>query len=347
MNLVQGVDVSEYEPRVDWRALRSQGIRFALVRATSGTGYVDRKFADHWTGARAQGLLRGAYHYLFAEEDPRRQAQLFISTLGSDKGELPPIVDIEDKYNENAPAFKIISACKAVLDIIEQAFGRKPMVYSRKTYLDPHFTQNGRAPAWAKDYDVWLAQYPFKYDPKIHPNANMPMQPVGWKPWKIWQYSEVAILEGVTGEDNRPTRIDLDWFNGTEADLYKFANVEQPDPVNYTVKAGDTFKSIADAQQLTITELLDANPSLLKAGMTLSVPGRVKPNPEPNPDPNPDPLPARPTKKYVVQSGDALSRLALKFHTTQEAIMALNPQIMEPNRWLIANDTLIIPDGWS
>ena len=342
-NLVPGVDVSEYEPRVDWRLLRAQGIRFAFIRATSGTGYVDRRFADHWAGARDAGILRGAYHYLFAGADARRQAELFISTVGSDKGELPPVVDLEDRYNENVPSAAIVNSCERVLDLIEQAFGRKPMIYSRKTYFEAHGMVNGH-PRWAMDHELWLAQYPYVFDPTVHPNVNMPVQPARWKPWKFWQYSESALLEGVTGEDNRPTRIDLDWFRGTEEELYQFANVEPPVAESYTVKDGDTFRSIADHHEITVSELLDANPALLTTGMKLSVPGKVIPS-SPDPDPNPPP-PPKPIIVYRVRNGDALSRLAEKYNTTQEAIMVLNPQILEPKRWLILNDTLIIPDGW-
>ena len=117
MNLVHGVDVSVYEPNVDWRSVRTQGFRFALIRATSGTGYKDPKFTEHWTGAGAAGILRGAYHYLFGSQDARKQAEFFIETVGADKGELPPIVDLEDKYNENVLNSKLISTCKTFLDI--------------------------------------------------------------------------------------------------------------------------------------------------------------------------------------------------------------------------------------
>jgi GH25 family lysozyme M1 (1,4-beta-N-acetylmuramidase)/phage tail protein X len=341
MDLVLGIDVAQYEPRVDWRALRAQNVRFALVRATSGSGFVDPKFVNHWAGARAEGILRGAYHYLFAEEDAKRQAQLFISTVGADKGELPPIVDLEDAYNEKASNAKIISTCKAVIDIVEQAFGRKPMVYSRKTYLDAHFTQSGKAPAWAKDYELWVAQYPFKFDPTVMPNKNMPMQPPGWKPWRIWQFSETAILEGVMDENNMPTRIDLNWFRGTEAELYQYAQVEPVKPESYTVKTGDTFKSIADAHQLTITELLDANPSLLKVGAKLSIPGRII-IPDPTPDPvQPDPV--KPVITHKVTKTDTLSGIAFKYKTTVDAILAVNPQIT--NRNIIFEGQIIIIPG--
>lgn len=341
MNLVHGVDVSVYEPRVDWRTLRSQGFRFALIRATSSLSYVDPKFAEHWAGAREAGILRGAYHYLFGGQDAKKQAASFIATVGSDKGELPPIVDLEDAYNENVPNSKLISTCKAFLDIIEQAFGRTPMLYSRKTYLEPRVSINGKAPAWAKNYELWIAQYPFEFNPASMPNANMPKQPSGWKDWKFWQYSETAIVDGVTDEINRPTRIDLNWFRGTEAELYQFANVQPEDAQTYTIRSGDTFKGIAEKHGLSLTELLDANPSLLKVGSKLSIPGRVNITiPAGGSGATTSTQPAgtsgsatgtQPEKTHTVKVGDTLSGIALKYGTTVDAIMAINPQITNRN----------------
>lgn len=346
MNLVPGVDVSVFEPRVDWRSLRAQGYKFALIRATSGIGYVDPKFAGHWSGARAAGVLRGAYHYLFGGQDAKRQADLFIATVGNDKGELPPIVDLEDAYNENVSNSKLISTCKAVLDLIEKAFGRKPMVYSRRTYLDNHFRINGRAPAWAKDYDIWVAQYPFKFDPNVMPNNNMPMQPPGWKPWKFWQYSETAIIQGVTDESNLPTRIDLDWFRGTEAELYRFANVQPAAEQTYVVKAGDTFKTIADAHGLTMFELLDANPSLLKTGTRLKIPGQVSlPTVPEEPEFPTQPEGTgglKPVITHKVTKTDTLFGIALKYRISVEAILAHNPQITNPNL-IFEGQIIVIP----
>lgn len=342
MNLVHGVDVSVYEPNVDWRSLRAQGFRFALIRATSSTGYTDPKFAEHWTGAREAGILRGAYHYLFGGLDARRQAEFFTDTVGADKGELPPIVDLEDAYNENVPNRKLMQTCKVFMDIVEQTFGRKPMVYSRRTYLEPRLSINGKAPTWAKEYDLWVAQYPFEFDPARMPNVNMPKQPKGWKDWKFWQYSETAIIDGVTDEINRPTRIDLNWFRGTEAELYQFANVEPAEAQTYKVKSGDTFKGIAESHGLSLTELLDANPSLLKVGSTLEIPGRVEISIPTGGTGTSTPTGSTgapggstggttSTKTHTVKVGDTLFGIALKHNTTVDAIMAANPQITNRN----------------
>lgn len=64
--------------------LARAGIKFTIVRATSGVGYVDPKFKSHWEGARKEGLLRGAYHYLIANQDAKQQADLFISTISAE-----------------------------------------------------------------------------------------------------------------------------------------------------------------------------------------------------------------------------------------------------------------------
>jgi len=342
MDLVHGVDVSYWEPKIDWRVLRGQGYRFALIRATSGIGYVDSKFKSFWEGARMEGILRGAYHYMIADQDAAKQADLFISAVGSDRGELPPIVDLEDKYNENASNNKIISTCKAILDRIEQAFGRKPMIYSRTQYLRVHVSQNGKAPSWAKDYPLWLAQYPYVFSAETMPNTNMPTQDGGWQNWKFWQYAESAIIEGVTNESGGPTACDQDWFRGTEAELYAFANIQPNTPVQYTVKNGDTFKTIAGDFKITVDELLNANASLIKPGakLTIPVPTISIPNSVPAGAIG-TPLTSS-TRTYVVKQGDALGQIASINGVTVNAIMAINSEITDPNL-IYVGQVIVIP----
>jgi lysozyme len=335
MNLVYGVDVSEWEPKVDWRTLRTEGVRFALIRATSGQGYIDKLFKSHWEGARREGILRGAYHYLIAGQDAVKQADLFSSTVGSDQGELPPIVDLEDKYNEAETNWRVITTCKAALDRIEQAFGRKPMIYSRTSYLKDRVTLNAKAPAWAKDYPLWIAQYPWVFKADSMPNQNMPTQAVGWNNWLFWQYSEKAIIRGVTDNSGRPTACDLDWFRGTEAELYAFANVKKKEPIEYVVQQGDTISSIAQQHNISLEELLDANPSLAATGSKLIIPVPTIPEPiddesnDGSDDGNVEPPPSR--RVHVVKSGEVLGGIAAKYGVHIEDILAINPEITNRN----------------
>jgi GH25 family lysozyme M1 (1,4-beta-N-acetylmuramidase) len=304
---------------------------------------VDKRFKSHWEGARREGILRGAYHYLFAGQDPIKQADLFISTLGADRGELPPIVDLEDKYNENEPNRKIISTCKAMLDRIEQAVGRKPMIYSRTTYLQDHVSVNRKAPAWAKEYPLWVAQYPWVFRADGMPNKNMPTQPEGWSNWLFWQYSEKAIIDGVTDNSGLPTACDLDWFRGTVDDLYAFANIQKREPIEYIAKQGDTIPSIAEQHNISLQELLDANPGLAKAGSKFVIPVPTIPEPIDEEEGrieerNPTPF----TRVHVVKPGESLSFIAIKYGVTVDAIMAINPEIANRN-FISVEQAIVIP----
>jgi lysozyme len=57
---VKGMDVSSYDPTVDWPTAHAAGIAFAFVRVSDGTQYPDPMFATHWANAKSAGVLRGA-----------------------------------------------------------------------------------------------------------------------------------------------------------------------------------------------------------------------------------------------------------------------------------------------
>ena len=58
-----GLDVSSWQGNVDWLAVAINGGRFAYVKATEGTSYVNPYFTQQYVGAFQVGLVRGAYHF--------------------------------------------------------------------------------------------------------------------------------------------------------------------------------------------------------------------------------------------------------------------------------------------
>jgi lysozyme len=77
---VPGIDVSHYQGSVDWATVAGGGERFGFAKASegvSGTGSSDPYFADNWSGMRAAGILRGAYHFYHPKDDPTAQAHNF------------------------------------------------------------------------------------------------------------------------------------------------------------------------------------------------------------------------------------------------------------------------------
>jgi lysozyme len=90
----EGIDVSHYQPNIDWQAVAAGGVSFAFIKATEGGALVDGMFESHWAQAKRAGVLRGAYHFFRPKLDAAAQARHFLAQL-RDPGELPPAVDVE------------------------------------------------------------------------------------------------------------------------------------------------------------------------------------------------------------------------------------------------------------
>ena len=170
MATVPGIDVSYWNSGIDWPKVRATGQRFVFPKATEGDFYADPTFAANWSGAKSAGLLRGAYHFFRANVDGKKQAKKFIDYVkkSKDDGELPHVLDLETQDGQNNA--RIIARAKDWLDEVEAAFGKKPVIYSGMYFLQDYFSEaGGGPPKWAKDYPLWLAQYPNQYVPGMRP----------------------------------------------------------------------------------------------------------------------------------------------------------------------------------
>ena len=312
MATVPGIDVSYWNAGIDWPKVRAAGQRYVFAKATEGDFYSDPTFDDNWRGAKTAGLLRGAYHFFRSNVDPKKQATRFIDYVKSmnDNGELPPVLDLET--NDGQTKDKVIARVKTWLDLVEAAFNKKPIIYSGQYFLQDYLSEaGGGPPAWAKDYPLWLAQYP-----NVYVEGLQPTLPRGWFKWTFWQYSDRGRVNGINA------RVDLNVFNGNLEDFYKFAGAESVSPKSqtpqkHTVAAGDSFESIANKYGVTVRELVTANPQLLKTGEQLTVPGAVA-------IPSEDNGGSTTRRTYIVKAGDTLTSIAIRHGTTVAAIASLN-----------------------
>src|SRR6185436_3270423 len=147
----------------------------------------------------------------------------------------------------------------------------------------------------------------------------------------IWQYSEKGKLNGFGAN----VSVDLDLFNGTLEELYRFAGAqivtEKPKtPQKHTVAAGDTFEAVANKYGVTVRELVNANPQLLKTGDSLTVPVAVAIPSESSGSSGSTSSGTPAPRTYTVKSGDTLYGIAIKFNTTVAAIATYN-NITNPN----------------
>jgi len=180
---VHGVDVSYYQGKINWEKVRQmQGddvrIKFAFIKATEGLLTVDPYFQRNWREAPKAGIVCGAYHFLRPQKSGKWQAVFFLQNVNFEKGDLPPVVDVEE-LNDVSPA-KMRTELLAFIQYVEKKTTVKPIIYTNlmfyKDYLEGYFD----------DYKLWLAHY---YQPKLR---------VGNKTnWQFWQHTDKATVEGI------------------------------------------------------------------------------------------------------------------------------------------------------
>ncbi len=206
---VPGLDVSHYQEVVDWPTVAAGGEAFAFAKASEGKSVADVYFADNWSALRAAGILRGAYHFFHPATDAAAQADFFLSRLANANGgsmqlapgDLPAALDLE--VSDGVAVGNIIAGAAAWLVVIEQATGRKPIVY---TYVDFWKTTLGN-PQDLSGYPLWISEV----------NVTSPTIPGGWANWIFWQFAKQTISGISTG------LVDADAFNGTIDDLRIFS----------------------------------------------------------------------------------------------------------------------------
>lgn len=97
----QGIDVSKWQPQIDWQKVKADGIDFAIIRIgycyNNGALKLDSAFTQHIKGALAAGLDVGIYLYSYATtvQAAKRAAQEVIKAVKPYKLTYPIAFDIE------------------------------------------------------------------------------------------------------------------------------------------------------------------------------------------------------------------------------------------------------------
>ncbi|MBR5848898.1 MAG: glycoside hydrolase family 25 protein [Bacteroidaceae bacterium] len=191
---VYGIDVSRHQGDIDWETLSTghhpdAPISFVYVKASEGSDFKDVKFKENFENARKHGFVRGAYHYFSTTSSGLSQANLFISMVKLRKGDLPPVLDIEEKPKNKK---KYIEEVKVWLKKVEEHYGVKPIIYAsskyKQKYLDDPFF---------KEYPSWVAHY---YIPELRKGEE----------WLMWQCTDLGVLPGIK------EKVDINIFNGSK-----------------------------------------------------------------------------------------------------------------------------------
>ena len=196
---VYGIDVSHHQGEINWKRLKSgtpdePPISFAYIKATEGSSHCDKHFAKNWNAAKSNGFVRGAYHYFGTKSSGESQAAMFISKVKLEKGDLPPMVDVEDEPQDLALYREEL---KKFLSIVGEHYKVKPIIYTYKKFHTRHIDNIHFA-----DYPLWIARYNVN-DPGIESK------------WILWQCSEKGKLPGIR------EKVDINVLNGSMEELEK------------------------------------------------------------------------------------------------------------------------------
>ena len=201
---LEGIDVSHWQGTIDWTKVRAAGKRFAYIKASEHTSFVDDKYQTNRSRAKSAGLKVGAYHFArpnIGTTDAYAEADHFIETADWTSGELRPVLDLEDTGGLSSSALQ--TWVKAFLQRIYDRTGVRGVIYVSPAFWS---SKMGNSSWFAKNgYDVlWIAHWTTASSPSV------PAENWGGKSWTFWQYTSDGSVPGISG------RVDLDRYNGTD-----------------------------------------------------------------------------------------------------------------------------------
>lgn len=192
---VHGIDVSHYQRRIDWQQVATQDVHFAFVKASEGQSMNDSIFCKNWDAIKSAGITRGAYHFFRPGVPADLQAWNFLSTVTLEHGDLPPVLDVE--VTDGYPDAKLTQGVKTWLDIVENAYKVKPIVYSNQKFYNRYLAED------FSDFPIWIARYTDSWEPSLVEGST----------WSFWQYGNRGRLRGISGN------VDFNVFQGSLSDL--------------------------------------------------------------------------------------------------------------------------------
>lgn len=188
---IYGIDVSHHQGKIEWEKVKkwkNKKLDFVYIKATEGATYIDKTYKTNIKEAKENDFLVGSYHYFRTTSSIENQFQNFIKTIDKSKQDLIPLIDVEEKTNWTNKEFH--KNFKAFLNMVENYFGQKPMIYTVNSFYNLNLSGK------YKEYHFLIGRYG-ENAPNMRDKTS----------WTIWQFSETGKVEGI------PKDVDIDVLN--------------------------------------------------------------------------------------------------------------------------------------
>ena len=298
--MLKGIDISHWQRGIDLGAV---DVDFVICKATEGNGYTDEMCDTFYQKAKSLGKKLGVYH--FARPDlgnsPEAEADWFVKeTLGYHK-EAMLILDWESGNLQDTVW------ARKWLDRVYSKTGVRPVIYMSASVM----SSANWGDVVAGDYGLWVANY--------GTNDGTPQEEVFnryplkyWNFYALWQYTSVGRLNGYNGN------LDLNYFSGdgTAWDKYAGGSPSSSKPSNpVETKSTDEL-----AREVIAGKYGNGEDRKKALGSRYDeVQARVN-----------EILGTNKVEYYVVQKNDNLTKIANKYGTTVNQLVAWN-NISNPN----------------
>ena len=192
--LTYGIDIASWQKGIDLARAKREGISFAIVKTTEGTGYVNPEAKRQLDGAQAADMVVAQYHFL-TTADPAAQARHIIA---NSRAGVPIAIDFE--HNPQTGVLPSWATAQRVRDLIKSKF---PSVGIYTNQSD--WTKAGQPHLDGWDW-FWKAQYAYNEGgtpATVYNRApNWGWGAQGGKTPDIWQFTDKAAVAGMAVDGN-------------------------------------------------------------------------------------------------------------------------------------------------
>jgi lysozyme len=244
-----GVDVACWQhpagALLGWGDLAStqSGAAFAFVKLSEGLDFTNVSGVADRATLKAQKTLYGGYHYAIparpVNSSAVAQARFAFAQTGKlTPGQLPMVLDFESNPNGLTPQ-EMATWALTWLKETSRLTGRQSIFYTYPAFFGSDVAPRPELAA----YPLWIANYGLE--------LRSPSVPAPWTTWTFWQYSSQG--EGLPGQVSG-TRLDLNVFGGTLAELRAMAGIVTVSPS----RAGSAGQAGADMMGEALLRALTA-----------------------------------------------------------------------------------------
>ena len=255
--LSYGIDVSKWQDKIDWQAVKNTGIDFAIIRVgyrTQKTGVImeDPYARYNLQEASKAGIKMGAYFFSTAvtQEEAVEEAAWLCSVIDQYPITYPVVYNCEGFRNEGNRQYGMSKEARtdmavAFLDYVK-AKGYSPMFYAARNELTD--SSDWDTDRLASKYPIWVSQYPTIPYPET-PRSTYDGEHA------MWQYTSQGTVDGIS----KPVDVNVAYFTIDQTASAKGSAA--PEVVKDSPELGITFTETSELVTAKIATNLRTVPS--------------------------------------------------------------------------------------